>query len=138
MHENKKNLSHVRRVIFFSPPPEKLFLCMLQNRYHNLILSSSDSLPKTYNFLLRLKIQSISFASFLLLFNMLSNACFRQMIFLFFFRNGRKERNGERLLLYSQVSCCDKSSSKTRTIKLQNAFSLVVYSYYTLFRNMML
>jgi hypothetical protein len=29
----KKNLSHARRY----PHPTKLFLCMLQNRYHNLI-----------------------------------------------------------------------------------------------------
>lgn len=68
MHE-KKSIAHSQFFSLRERRMEKLFLCMLQNRYHNLIPALSrpafffsTSTPKTYNFLLRLKIQNISFA----------------------------------------------------------------------------
>lgn len=81
MHE--KNLSHIRNFLFrqtfcsrrgcaavaHSRRTVKLFLCMLQRRYHNLNPSRPHFRLQTYNFLFRLKIQIISCA------------CFRQMIF---------------------------------------------------------
>lgn len=64
MHE-KKSIAH-RHQLLGRRRMEKSFLCMLHNRYHNLIPGSPPppspefvESAKTYNFLLRLKIQNI-------------------------------------------------------------------------------